>query len=69
MANEGDSREYGEEDTETFFTDEIRIADLAEEMNVTDILYTDEAQLGRLKVTSSRTKTSRDMRSTIEVRK
>lgn len=50
-ANEGDGREYGEEDTPEFFTDEIRVADLAVELGLdaTAHPYTDDA-LGRLKV-------------------
>lgn len=46
-ANEGDSREY--EDINVEYVDEIRVADLAAEMNMTDSIYGDEV-LGRLKV-------------------
>lgn len=51
IANEGDAREYGEEDTPTFYADETRVADLAEEagIDIAGTLY-DEAVLGRLKV-------------------
>lgn len=50
-ANEGDAREYGEEDTPEFFTDETRVADLAVALgfDATMAPYTDDA-LGRLKV-------------------
>ena len=50
-ANEGDAREYGEEDTPEFFTDETRVADLAVELGLdaTTAPYSDDA-LGRLKV-------------------
>ncbi|CAM9565311.1 unnamed protein product [Pylaiella littoralis] len=53
IANEGDAREYGEEDTDSFFADEIRVGDLAVEMglNSTEAPYSDDA-LGRLKVTT-----------------
>ncbi|CBJ25800.1 alkaline phosphatase [Ectocarpus siliculosus] len=53
-ANEGDGREYGEEDTEEFFTDEIRVEDLATELGLDATMtpYTPEA-LGRLKVTTA----------------
>eukprot|EP00904_Undaria_pinnatifida_P006684 jgi/Undpi1/3145/HiC_scaffold_15.g06519.m1 len=52
-ANEGDAREYGDEDSADFYTDETRVADLAEEfgLDVTESPY-DDANLGRLKVTS-----------------
>lgn len=51
VANEGDAREYGEEDTPEFYTDETRVADLAEAANITitGTIY-DENMLGRLKV-------------------
>lgn len=49
-ANEGDGREYGDEDDEGFYTDEIRVEDLAEELGVNGTLY-GETMLGRLKVT------------------
>lgn len=50
-ANEGDSREYGVEGTDGFFTDEIRVGDLAEELGLDpdDSPYSDDA-LGRLQV-------------------
>lgn len=48
-ANEGDGREYGEENTDTFYTDEIRVEDLAIELGLNDTMYS-EANLGRLKV-------------------
>lgn len=50
-ANEGDGREYGEEDTPEFFTDETRVGDLAVELgfNASVAPYTDDL-LGRLKV-------------------
>eukprot|EP00903_Cladosiphon_okamuranus_P012016 g11282.t1 len=53
-ANEGDGREYGEEDTPEFFTDETRVGDLAEELglNITMSPYSEDA-LGRLKVTTA----------------
>ncbi|CAN0424076.1 unnamed protein product [Ascophyllum nodosum] len=51
-ANEGDSREYGDEDDEGFYTDEIRVEDLAEELGVNGTLY-GETMLGRLKVTDA----------------
>ncbi|CAM9455187.1 unnamed protein product [Scytosiphon promiscuus] len=53
-ANEGDAREYGEEDTADFFTDETRVGDLAIELGLDATMapYNDEA-LGRLKVTSA----------------
>eukprot|EP00752_Nemacystus_decipiens_P017246 g15450.t1 len=53
-ANEGDGREYGEEDTPEFFTDETRVADLAVELGLDATMapYTEDA-LGRLKVTNA----------------
>ncbi|CAN0549765.1 unnamed protein product, partial [Laminaria digitata] len=50
-ANEGDAREFGDEDDSTFYTDEVRVEDLAEELglDVTVSPY-DETNLGRLKV-------------------
>lgn len=51
IANEGDAREYGEEDTPSFYADETRVGDLAEAagVSVTGTIYDDDA-LGRLKV-------------------
>ncbi|CAM9613676.1 unnamed protein product, partial [Hapterophycus canaliculatus] len=53
-ANEGDAREYGEEDTADFFTDETRVEDLAIELGLDATMspYNDDT-LGRLKVTSA----------------
>lgn len=51
-ANEGDGREYGDEDTDGFYTDEIRVEDLADELGVNDTMY-GETMLGRLKVTTA----------------
>lgn len=50
-ANEGDAREYGEEDTPDFFKDETRVGDLAIELGLDATMapYADDA-LGRLKV-------------------
>lgn len=50
-ANEGDAREYGEEDTAEFFTDETRVEDLAIELGLDATMapYNDDT-LGRLKV-------------------
>lgn len=49
--NEGDGREYGEEGTPGFYTDETRVADLAVELGLDPTLppYTDDT-LGRLVV-------------------
>eukprot|EP00904_Undaria_pinnatifida_P006682 jgi/Undpi1/3143/HiC_scaffold_15.g06517.m1 len=53
-ANEGDGREYGDEDASNYYTDEIRVEDLAVELgfDATESPY-DETNLGRLKVTSA----------------
>lgn len=50
-ANEGDSREYGDEDSDDFYTDEARVEDLAIDLgfDATQSPY-DDANLGRLKV-------------------
>lgn len=50
-ANEGDSREYGDEDDSSFYTDEVRVEDLAVELGLdTTMSPYDETNLGRLKV-------------------
>lgn len=50
-ANEGDAREYGDKDDSSFYTDEVRVEDLVEDLglDVTMPPY-DDANLGRLKV-------------------
>lgn len=47
--NEGDARELGEEDDENYFSEEIRVEDLAMELGVDSSMYKDDT-LGRLKV-------------------
>lgn len=53
-ANEGDSREYGDEgssDPDEFFTDETRVENLAEELGYDkDVAPYNDDTLGRLKV-------------------
>ncbi|CAN0237761.1 unnamed protein product, partial [Laminaria digitata] len=51
-ANEGDGREFGEdEDAADYYTDEIRVEDLAVELGYdATVAPYDEANLGRLKV-------------------
>ena len=58
-ANEGDGREFGEdEDAADYYTDEIRVEDLAVELGYdATVAPFDEANLGRLKVRNSLKKT------------